>query len=403
MRQESAGPLVTEMKKLTVALVWAQFAPYHVDRCEAVARRLAGRADLLAVEVATTSATYAWEPSGDIAGARKITLFPGKSYNEVSSLRRIFALLRVLRRCDWAMIGLSYAEPEQVILTWLLRLCGVKLVVFSESKYDDKPRRAIVERVKRLLLGCYHGAIVGAERHISYFRFLGFRRRPVLPGYDGVNIERVRSQAGKALAPAGPDFATRPFVFVGRFVAKKNLLNLIAAYGAYASAAGSSARRLVLIGSGVEEPMMRASIAALGLEALVDLPGFLPAPQVADRLAGAVALVLVSREEQWGLVVNEALALGLPVIVSQQVGARDALVRDGENGFVVDSESPATIARAMQGLVASREGWERMVAASHDRAWLGDTERLADAVEVMLDPASKPAAARIADFIRGPQ
>ena len=42
----------------TIGLLWAQFAPYHIDRCEAVAERLAGKAEVLAVEVATGSAIY---------------------------------------------------------------------------------------------------------------------------------------------------------------------------------------------------------------------------------------------------------------------------------------------------------------------------------------------------------
>ncbi len=387
----------------TVALVWAQFAAYHIDRCEAVARRLQGRAQLIAVEVATTSADYAWEPSGEIAGARKITLFPGQSYNAISGPRRLLALLRCLRRCDWVMIGLSYAEPGPVLLSWLLRLCGVKLVVFSESKYDDKPRRNFVEWGKRLALSCYHGAIVGAGRHRDYFRFLGFRRRPVLMGYDGVSIARVRQQAGHVLAPAGADFAERPFLFVGRFVDKKNLITLIEAFAVYAAESGGAARRLVLVGSGEEEAAMRQKIDELGLAALVDFPGFLSANAVSCQLSAALGLVLVSREEQWGLVVNEALALGLPAIVSRQVGSRDALIRHGENGFVVDSEDAGQIAAAMLTLGKDRQSWEAMVTISHDRAWLGDTERLADAVELTLDPGSEPAASRMAEFSRQSQ
>lgn len=387
-------------EQITVALVWAQFAAYHIDRCEAVARRLQARAQIIAVEVATTSADYAWEPSGEIAGARKITLFPGQSYNAISGPRRLWALLLTLRRCDWVMIGLSYAEPGPVLLSWLLRLCGVKLIVFSESKQDDKPRRALVEWGKRLALSCYHGAIVGAGRHRDYFRLLGFRRRPVLMGYDGVSIARVRQQAGNVLAPAGAEFSERPFVFVGRFVDKKNLITLIEAFAAYAAAAGSDARRLVLVGSGEEEAAMRQRIAALGVTALVGFPGFLSTNAVSRQLASALGLVLVSRVEQWGLVVNEALALGLPAIVSRQVGARDALVRDGENGFVVDSEDVGQIAEAMLSLGKDRQLWEAMVAASHDRAWLGDSERLADAAELMLDPGSEPVTSRIAEFER---
>jgi len=397
--QNPFGAAVKTERNPTVAFVWSQFAAYHVDRCEAVARRLAGRADVLAIEVATSSAAYAWEPSGAVRGARKITLFPAQSFDAVPPLRRFRALFGALRNCDVIAIGLSYAEPDAILLSWALRLLGKKVVVFSESKFDDTRRSVWFELGKSALLGCYCAAIVGGRRHIEYFRFLRFHRRPVMPGCDGVSIERVRQQTGGAPAPHGASYETRPFVYVGRFVGKKNLAALIEAYARYVALSQAPPRRLVLVGAGDEEALLRRRIAELELGELVDFPGFLGAEAVSRTLSGALALVLVSREEQWGLVVNEALALGLPAIVSRQVGSADALVRNLVNGFVVDSNCSEAIARAMLQLACDRGGWERMVAGSHERAWMGDTERLADAIELLLYPDAAGAAERVKTFL----
>ena len=353
---------------------------------------------MLAVEVATTSVDYAWEPSGDVAGARKVTLFPGQSFDSLSAWRRFRAMFALLRRCDLVAIGIAYSERDAILLSWALRLIGKRVVVFSESKFDDSRRSVWFELFKAGLLAAYSAAIVGGRRHVDYFRFLRFVRRPVLPGYDGVGLERIRAQAGRVLAPAGPDYASRPFVFVGRFVTKKNLIRLVEGYARYVALAGAEPRRLVLVGSGAEGPAIERHIAELGVAHLVDFPGFLSADAVSRMLSGALALVLVSVEEQWGLVVNEALAVGLPAIVSHEVGSRDALVRNLVNGFVVESNSPEAIGRAMLQLAGSEPGWQAMVAASHARAWLGDTERLADAVELLLYPGSTPAAERLAQF-----
>ena len=380
-----------------VALLFAQFSAYHVDRCEAVATRLAGRCRVLAVEVATRSATYEWDPSGTVAGARKLTLFPGASYDEVAWPRRLWAQLCALWRCRMVLIGIGYNEPDVIALSWLLRLFGVRVVALSESKFDDFERSASFELGKTLALGAYQGAIVGGGRHAAYFRFLGFRRRPVLPGYDTVGLDRVRAMGGPA-APAGAAYAARPFVFVGRFVAKKNLTALIEGYGQYAAAAGSQTRRLVLVGSGPDEAAIRAAVAENGVTGLVDFPGFLDPAAVAKELAGALALVLPSTEEQWGLVVNEALAFGLPAIVSTSVGSRDVLVRNLVNGYVIEPGSRAGLAAAMTALAGDEARWREMVAASHERAWLGDVERLADAAELLLYPRATDAAARIAEF-----
>lgn len=397
--QTASGTPVKSPEKLTVALVWSQFAAYHIDRCEAVAARLAGRADVLAIEIATTSTAYAWEPSGEVPGARKLTLFPGESYDSVSPWRRFRTLWRATRRADLVALGVSYATADAILLGWVLRLTGKQVVVFSETKFDDCRRSVWRELGKSLLLSCYSAAIVGGRRHIDYFRFLGFRRRQVLPGYDGVGLERIRRQAGGAIAPEGVPHEDRHFIFVGRFVDKKNLHRLVDGYARYVALAGSAqARRLVLVGSGDEGVALRGRVAELGIAGLVDLPGFLGAEGVSCALAGSLALLLVSGEEQWGLVVNEALALGLPAVVSQEVGSGDVLVRNLINGFVIESGSPDGMAQAMLALASDRSLWTRMAHASRDRAWLGDAERLADAVELLLYPNAAAASENLGRF-----
>jgi L-malate glycosyltransferase len=378
-----------------IAVLFTQFSAYHIDRCEALARRFAGRAEVLAVEVATSSAVYAWEASGQVEGARKITLFPMASYDSVAWPRRLWRQLKTLWRCDSVLIGIGYNEPDVIVLSWLLALFGVRVILLSESKFDDKPRRVGIEVLKCLILTPYRAAIVGGHRHLAYFRFLGFRRRAVLPGYDTVSIARVRAMGGDLAAPEGEAFAARDFVFVGRFVDKKNLIELVEGYALYVNAAGKAARRLALIGSGPEEALVRSRAAELGVAEGIEFPGFLGAEAVAQRLAKALALVLPSAEEQWGLVVNEALAFGLPAIISPAVGSGDLLIRNLVNGYVIELGAPEGLAAAMAAMAGDEAAWHRMVAASHARAWLGDTERLADAAEALIAPGNAEAAQRI--------
>lgn len=381
-----------------IGMLAAQFAAYHVDRCQAVARRLSGRARVLAVEVATTSELYAWEPSGEIEGAAKITLFPGQSHDSIGWFRRFRAQFRALSRCSHVLVGIGYHEPDVILLAWVLRLWGVKVILLTESKADDHQRHALREVVKSLLLSPFHAAIVGAARQAEYVRSLGFRRRTVLPGYNCVGLDRIRAQGGGGMAPDGAPHADRHFIFVGRFVPNKNLLELVEGFARYRALAGAGARRLILVGSGPLEQELRQRASQLGVAEFVDFPGFLRAEQVSAMLADSLALVLVSRLEPWGLVVNEALAFGLPAIVSIPVGARDVLVRNLVNGYVVEIGSIDGIARAMNLLAGDMELWKRMALASREMAWLGDTERLADAVELLLDALARPAAARVGEF-----
>jgi len=371
-------------------VVFAQFAAYHVDRCEAAAARLADRFEVLAVEVASASQTYAWQPSGEVKGATKVTLFPGAVSERIGWFRKLRAMLGVLRQCQWVFVGVPSSAAEVIVLTWLLPLLGTKVVMLTESKYDDLTRRTAFEFFKAQLYRPYCGAIVGGRRHAEYMRLLGFDGRRVLPGYDTVDLDRVLRQSGSPPAPQGRPFAERGFLYVGRFVEKKNLLTLVDAFARYRELAGEHGRDLVLAGAGPMQDLVEERIRRHGIAASVSFPGFLDAAQVAQAMADSLALLLPSTEEQWGLVVNEAVACGLPAIVSEAVGARDALVRAGENGFVCRADDIEGLARAMLETAADEARWRAMCERSLELGWMGHTDRFADAVETMIEGDASP-------------
>ncbi len=378
-----------------VAILFTQFAPYHLDRIEAAARRLDGRAGVVAIECASASSTYDWEPPRAIAGVEMFALFPGRNYETLGWRERYAAYRRATQGIELVLTGVPYSEPDMIALAWARRGEGLRTIAMTCSKADDAPRKPWTEWGKARLLGGFSGAIVAATRSRDYLRELGFAGKPILPGYNTMSMARIRNQAkgGGSL-----DWGERPFVFVGRLVGKKNLPRLIEAHALYADHTGDGARKLVLVGKGPMEEALRAQVARLGLTGLVTFAGHFDSAGVARQLAGALALVLVSREEQWGLVVNEAVALGIPVIASGAVGACDALVRDRVNGRVIDADSSEEIAAAMLDLASDEPRWQAMATAAAERAWLADAERFADAVEILFDPASTEASANVARF-----
>ena len=378
-----------------IAVLFAHYAPYHVDRVEAAARRLAGRARILAVETANASREYAWEPATGFAQAEPLTLFPGRVYEETGQFARLQAYAGALRGCELVLSGIPWSAPDIVALSWRWRARGRRIAAMTDSKFDDKPRSLVREQVKAKLLGGFSAAIAAGVRQRDYLRFLGFADRPILPGYDTLSMARIQR-----LAEGAPElaWAERPFLFVGRFVGKKNLPTLLEGYARYRREAGEGARRMVLVGDGPQATELRALVDALGLTDAVEFAGHLGSAGVAQRMAQALALCLVSTEEQWGLVVNEATALGIPAIVSANVGACDALVRSGETGHVVEPHSPSGIARAMAAVASDEARWQAMREAVRARQWLADAERFADAVELLFDPAAEEAARNAAKF-----
>jgi glycosyltransferase involved in cell wall biosynthesis len=93
---------------------------------------------------------------------------------------------------------------------------------------------------------------------------------------------------------------------------------------------------LILLGDGDQKASLQAQIERLNLQDFVKILPNQPWFRVPETLALADVLVLPSLSEPWGLVVNEAMACGMPVVVSNRCGCAIDLVKDGQNGYVFD-------------------------------------------------------------------
>ena len=129
-----------------------------------------------------------------------------------------------------------------------------------------------------------------------------------------------RSRVGLPSAPF--------FIAVSRFVPEKNLQSLVAAYAKYRASTQSPPWDLVLCGDGESRTEIEASIQGLGVTDSIHLPGFLQADSLSRWLAHARGFVHPSLMEPWGLVVNEAAACRLPLLISHRAGCSETLVPD---------------------------------------------------------------------------
>jgi L-malate glycosyltransferase len=370
--------------KPVVIFLWSNFGPYHIDRLEAATRALSAEFRVIGIEVGGSSETYAWVCPADSPALEKITLFPALAEERVPAWRRFGALLRICRQLRPAHAFLChYERPEIFLIALLLRLAGVRLYSMVESKFDDKPRRIWREIGKAIFCLPYRGAFVGGRRSGEYLRFLGFRSDRIAFGYDTVSMARIRRLAGSPAAPDGRGYAERHFTIVARLVAKKNIAMALRAYARYCDSAGSGARALHICGAGELAPVLREEARTLGLTAVV-FRGFIQSPEIARVLASSLALILPSTQEQWGLVVNEALAMGVPILCSENVGARDLLVRTAMNGYAVEADNPEGLARLMQKLAGDEEEWRRLAAGSQALVPLADTEQFAGGVRRLM-------------------
>ena len=274
----------------------------------------------------------------------------------------------------------NYEDPVIFCVSVLLRLLGRKVIIMQDSKFDDKQRSVWWEFFKYLCYAPYCGALAGGRRSASYLQFLGVPRERIFIGYDTVSVARIVGLAGSAPAPGGIPHRERHFTIIARFVSKKNLGMALDAYATYIRAAPGPVRELHLCGSGELEEALRTQCARLQLST-VRFHGFLQEQGVAQVLAASLALILPSTEEQHGLVINEAIAMGVPVLLSDNCGSRDLLVRCGVNGFVVEPDNVAGLAHFMSLLDQDEAEWRRLSLGSAEFVAAADTDYFTAAVE----------------------
>jgi glycosyltransferase involved in cell wall biosynthesis len=235
----------------------------------------------------------------------------------------------------------------------------------------------------------------------------------IFPGYNAVDnayfVERVEgfrnngSHTGNGIETPG-----KFFLASARFVGKKNLPRLLQAYARYRQLAEKSAIgnrqsaiwHLVLLGDGP----LRSSIfdlrSSLGLEASVHLPGFTQYDELPAYYARAGAFVHASATEQWGLVVNEAMASGLPVLVSNRCGCAAELVQAGKNGFTFDPGNIEELAGLM--VKISSDSFPRSDFGRISREIVANwgCDRFAEGVDKAVNGALAAGPRRISSFDR---
>jgi glycosyltransferase involved in cell wall biosynthesis len=364
-----------------IVLFWNQFGPYHYDRCRSLAEACGESAPVTGIEVAQRSASYEWVPEEGEHGFRKVTLFPECAYEETGAFARFRRLAGCCVQLGSRHVFLChYERPEYFFVAVLLRLLGRRVYVMQDAKFEHRQRSMLRELLKSIFYLPYCGALVSGRRTSEYLRFLGIPLTRQATGYDTISIRRVRSLAHAAGRAGGIPYSERHFTIVARFVEKKNLPLALEAYRLYRTATGERARSLVICGSGpLDEELRRL---AGGIEG-VRFTGFLQAEGVAQVLGSTLALILPSTEEQWGLVINEALAVGVPVLVSDAVGARDTLVRSGVNGHLFEPDNAEGLAWFMTHIGRAENEWRRLSDGATRLAPLGDVARFVEGVSAL--------------------
>ena len=347
------------------------------------------------VEACARENTYAWDKVEGAATFTRITLTDHESGDRQwrqDLHRKMWHALDEIKPQVVVVPGWSFADALSAL--WWCAKTNTPAVVMSESTIWDEPRVAWKEWIKSRLVKLNSAGLAGGTPHKNYLNQLGLAREHVFLGYDVVDndyfqreAEKVRNNAADLRQQHG--LPEKYFLASARFVEKKNLFRLIEAFAQYRKLARPSEMwDLILLGDGPLKADLQKQISELGLQSVIHLPGFKQYHELPVYFGLAGAFVHASTTEQWGLVVNEAMASGLPVLVSNRCGCAEDLVLPGENGFQFDPVNVDELARLLLKISDSQFPIPDFGAASHRLISAWGAERFAgglrDAVAVAL-------------------
>ena len=338
------------MKNGAIAIFFDRLGPYHWARLRAAARLFR----VVAVETCAVTREYQWESIEEPGAFERVTLV-----DDVSDGRRLKrALLRqriakVLREVDPAVALIpGWATPASLIaLEWCLRNQR-PAVVMSESNAFDEKRYALAELIKRIVVSLFSAGLAGGQLQKEYLITLGLPSNHVFTGYDVVDNDYFATNAAhvrenRTAFRRELSLPENYFLASARFVPKKNLRRLMEGFACYRNLAAPNHWKLVLLGDGPLRPELVTLRRKLHLDNDILMRGFIQYRDLPAYYALASAFVHASTTEQWGLVVNEAMATGLPLIVSNRCGCVPDLVAEGKNGFTFNPESVEELGKLM--------------------------------------------------------
>lgn len=254
-----------------------------------------------------------------------------------------------------AVISGSWSRPKSYRAAVKAQPDEVLTILAMDNIWRASPRQWLGRLVHRLYIDpLFDCVVVPSDRSEWFARRLGFGADDVIRGFytaDTPLFDRGPRSGGELLG-------RRSFLFVGRLVPQKAVDVLALAYRRYRELTDDP-WDLHVVGIGPMEAEL-AEIPGVVLHGFV-----LPEP-LAELMHSVSAFVLPSRAEPYGLVVHEATAAGLPVLVSDTAGAVPGLVQDGGNGWIVPVEQAEEWARSMLRMSSSdADRLETMSAISH--------------------------------------
>jgi len=248
--------------------------------------------------------------------------------NKRNKIRTFVRLLNLMRRIHCKKILYSgWFAPEYNIYS--LFSPREKNVIICESSVLDVSFNGIKGLIKRVVISRMGTALPSGKPHKRLFESVGFKGCINITGGVGIFRKPPKTRERKTNSPLR-------YIYVGRLVEVKNIGLLIEEFN-------RNGKYLTVVGTGVLEPKLK-SMAAPN----ISFAGFIDNEKLGKVYGSHDVFILPSTYEPWGLVVEEAVYWGLPVIVSDKVGCSEDIVSDTGAGIIFKSNDIGSLHEAIE-------------------------------------------------------
>jgi glycosyltransferase involved in cell wall biosynthesis len=265
--------------------------------------------------------------------------------------------------------GYNYVASWESL--WWAKNHRTELILWSESnRHDARGGLEWVESLKAYFLSRCERFVVPGSASRDYLQSLGSTAESISIAPNAVDNDWFQMQA-KSISRCSAEFRERLglperyLLFVGRLVPEKGVFDLLAAYAGLEAGIRSNVG-LVFAGDGPSKTELQQLAQSIG-PGTIRFPGFLHREDLAGCYGLAEALILPTHSDTWGLVVNEGMACGLPIVVTNVAGCSSDLVDDGWNGYVVPPRDPEKLGAAIDFVLRNPDLRREMTAHSLQR------------------------------------
>lgn len=258
-------------------------------------------------------------------------------------------------------IGWNYLATF-IALVWA-KFKKRKFVVWSEStEYEKSIQRLLTLPIIKILIRNSDYLISAGTRSKKYLLKLGARLKNICTAYYTVDTDRfinkiksLRKKQGLIRKKYNINKKTMLVLFVGGFIKRKGVLELLH----MAKLLQSHPLVFMLVGFGPLQGYIEKFINQNDLKNIINV-GYVENNKTPSYYMDADVFILPSLEDTWGLVVNEAMCAGKPVIVSKYAGCSDDLVKNGINGYLIDPSNIKKNSQLIQSLINNNNKLKNM-------------------------------------------